>query len=266
MPVYTRPLVKGDSGVEVRTLQMALKSAGLDPGPVDGEFGPRTRAAVAGFQSSNKISPTGMFDQPTAAILYKTPGPIMADPQPISEKPLSGLQASYAQFQKEIVLLCLEDVGARETEGKNRSKLIDGINKSIGSGMGEPYCLAGVIVRGAMRLCQTKGLKLPPKAKSAGTQDFFRTTPSKYKVLKGSKAKKGMIGILQNYADSGKGHAFMFTEDEGAVQKTVEYNTNVAGSRDGDGVYQGERTQEGTSSKKYLGAVDIVQWIIDYNS
>ena len=33
-------------GASVRELQQALADAGYDPGPVDGDFGPRTRAAV----------------------------------------------------------------------------------------------------------------------------------------------------------------------------------------------------------------------------
>lgn len=44
-------LREGDSGNAVRMLQQALKSKSLDPGAIDGLFGPRTKAAVIRLQT-----------------------------------------------------------------------------------------------------------------------------------------------------------------------------------------------------------------------
>lgn len=44
-------LREGDSGTAVRMLQQALKSKSLDPGAIDGLFGPRTKAAVIRLQT-----------------------------------------------------------------------------------------------------------------------------------------------------------------------------------------------------------------------
>jgi hypothetical protein len=44
------PLSKGNTGPEVERLQQRLKELGFDPGPVDGQFGDLTRAAVWAFE------------------------------------------------------------------------------------------------------------------------------------------------------------------------------------------------------------------------
>ncbi len=44
------PLSKGNTGPEVERLQQRLKQLGFDPGPVDGQFGDLTRAAVWAFE------------------------------------------------------------------------------------------------------------------------------------------------------------------------------------------------------------------------
>ena len=55
------PLLKrGSSGTAVRQLQEALKEAGHDPGPVDGEFGAATEAAVRAFQQDKGIAVDGV--------------------------------------------------------------------------------------------------------------------------------------------------------------------------------------------------------------
>lgn len=165
----------------------------------------------------------------------------------------------------ELVNLCKEDVGQRETNGSNRSKMIDEINTAAGVDLGSPYCIAGILYRGVFTLCKQHNLKMPINIE-ASTQEFWRKVPSKYKRLPGTQAKKGDIGVMQSRSDSGKGHAYLITEDESVNQKTVEYNTDPSGGRDGDGVWLRERSQSGDLAKKYLGAVDICQWIRDLNN
>jgi hypothetical protein len=50
----------------VRRLQQALAAAGFDPGPIDGEYGPRTTAAVAAFQSVRGLVVDGKVGPQTA--------------------------------------------------------------------------------------------------------------------------------------------------------------------------------------------------------
>ncbi|MFO0594663.1 MAG: peptidoglycan-binding protein [Myxococcaceae bacterium] len=53
------------SGGSVRELQQALADAGFDPGPVDGDFGPMTRAAVIAFQQANGLEVDGIVGPQT---------------------------------------------------------------------------------------------------------------------------------------------------------------------------------------------------------
>ncbi len=59
---------EGDPAV-ISELQQALSSAGYDPGPVDGTYGPRTETAVAAFQEANGLSADGVVGPETASAL-----------------------------------------------------------------------------------------------------------------------------------------------------------------------------------------------------
>jgi len=54
------------TGGEVRALQHKLKAAGFNPGPIDGEFGPMTQAAVVAFQLSRGLVADGEVGPRTA--------------------------------------------------------------------------------------------------------------------------------------------------------------------------------------------------------
>lgn len=59
-------LKRGDKGEAVKQLQDALKQLQFDIGTTDGDFGPRTEAAIKLLQSMGSQLPvTGVFDQPT---------------------------------------------------------------------------------------------------------------------------------------------------------------------------------------------------------
>ena len=73
----------------VREVQRRLKRAGARPGPVDGLFGPLTRAAVRRFQRRQQVDATGVVGRRTLALLRRrtgggeqraaTPGPASQD-------------------------------------------------------------------------------------------------------------------------------------------------------------------------------------------
>lgn len=60
-----RNLGVGSSGQDVRSLQQTLASAGYNPGPVDGIFGPQTRAAVVAMQRDLGVSTDGIVGPQT---------------------------------------------------------------------------------------------------------------------------------------------------------------------------------------------------------
>ena len=52
-----------------REIQLGLRAGGFDPGGADGLFGPRTRAAIRGWQTSRGARATGYLDSPSAEAL-----------------------------------------------------------------------------------------------------------------------------------------------------------------------------------------------------
>jgi peptidoglycan hydrolase-like protein with peptidoglycan-binding domain len=62
---YVRP----GGSERVRELQRRLLQLGYRPGPVDGLFGPRTRAATLWFQFKHGLARTGRVNRPTLAVL-----------------------------------------------------------------------------------------------------------------------------------------------------------------------------------------------------
>lgn len=56
---------EGDTGPDVQEIQTLLRDRGFDPGAVDGDFGPRTMAAVMAFQRSNNLIVDGIVGPQT---------------------------------------------------------------------------------------------------------------------------------------------------------------------------------------------------------
>lgn len=80
-PAYTPPsrtLAPGMKGSDVKALQQRLASLKYYPGPIDGQFGPDTQAALWAFQEINGVKVTGVVDAATKERLvhpkaYKSP-------------------------------------------------------------------------------------------------------------------------------------------------------------------------------------------------
>jgi hypothetical protein len=64
----------------IRDIQLLLKNMGYDPGPIDGDWGPLTAAAVTVFQKRNGLTETGTLDLATLARLH-TDGSPRIDPR-----------------------------------------------------------------------------------------------------------------------------------------------------------------------------------------
>lgn len=79
----------GASGTTVADLQQKLKDAGFDPGPLDGKFGPQTRAAVLAFQQSKGIQVDGIVGPETRAALLGEPLPTRPEGPSGADEPAS---------------------------------------------------------------------------------------------------------------------------------------------------------------------------------
>jgi len=58
-----------DSKPSTKNIQMALTSAGFDPGRIDGKMGKRTRDAVCAFQTANDLKVDGKVGKETWGLL-----------------------------------------------------------------------------------------------------------------------------------------------------------------------------------------------------
>jgi peptidoglycan hydrolase-like protein with peptidoglycan-binding domain len=66
-------LALGSKGDDVKTLQVALKSSGFFQDAIDGDFGPKTEAAVRSFQASRSLPVDGIVGSATWTAVLKPP-------------------------------------------------------------------------------------------------------------------------------------------------------------------------------------------------
>lgn len=151
-----------------------------------------------------------------------------------------------------IVKEAQKHIGVMERDGNNRSFMIDRYNKNVGAPLGSPYCLAGIwwILDQAGNSLGVK-FDLP---KTAGTQFFWGHVKPEYKL---TRPEKGAIAIFQQMGEPTRGHAALVTAIDWRTDNfdTIEFNTNEAGSRDGQGVYWKKRSLISNTPLKLLGFV-----------
>jgi hypothetical protein len=80
--VATGSARRGSAGETVKLLQERLKAAGFDPGPIDGEFGPKTDAAVRAYQTAKGLTVDGVVGPQTWGALGVTYKPEAAPEMP----------------------------------------------------------------------------------------------------------------------------------------------------------------------------------------
>ncbi|MEN9447125.1 MAG: hypothetical protein RJA25_415 [Bacteroidota bacterium] len=136
----------------------------------------------------------------------------------------------------------LSQVGVREATGKNDGKEVEQYLKSVGLGKGYAWCAA--FVKWSLEQC---GIKTDINAMALSAHRKERLV-----FFKGQKIKEPQPGdVFTLYYPSLKriGHTGFFHQQvNSAVFKTVEGNTNQAGSREGDGVYIKYRSYNATYS------------------
>ncbi len=96
-PAYTESmgygtLEKGDNGAAVKKLQKRLIELGYLTGKADGDFGAKTQTALAAFQATRGLTPTGVADEYTQELLYASDAPTAQPAQPTQAPAQSGYQ------------------------------------------------------------------------------------------------------------------------------------------------------------------------------
>jgi peptidoglycan hydrolase-like protein with peptidoglycan-binding domain len=69
LPAAAQASIDPSSRETVRRVQRSLKAEGLDPGPIDGILGPRTRRAIIKFQGAQGLELTGELDARTLRLI-----------------------------------------------------------------------------------------------------------------------------------------------------------------------------------------------------
>ena len=152
------------------------------------------------------------------------------------------------------LFLILKGYDQKKEVGKNRGAWVDPINSWMGVEMGEPYCLSGILYC-LKTLEESTGARFDlPKLPS--TQRFWAAVRPEFKELE---AKSWSIGIMQSKKDPTKGHAVMVLSnpDSAGYIETFEFNTDISGSRDGDGAFFTKRSILGTENLKFLGFIPL---------
>lgn len=87
------PLQQGSTGADVGKLQTALNTAGYNVGNVDNNFGPKTAAGLAAYQTANGLKADSVFGPITSGKLYGGEGGFNG-PASGPKRPLSDFYAS----------------------------------------------------------------------------------------------------------------------------------------------------------------------------
>jgi len=82
-------LRNGSTGEEVTALQKALMTKGINPGPIDGIFGPKTDDAVRRFQERAGLEVDGIVGPKTMAALEGKAEKVVPEPAPAADIPVA---------------------------------------------------------------------------------------------------------------------------------------------------------------------------------
>jgi len=208
-------------------IQTRLVEVGCGPLFADGNFGPATESAIRLFQTRRNLIADGVIGPSTWARLaqQELPTPLPA-PSPLL---------------KDVIVLAQRDIGVREKGGANLGPEVEAYLAFLGLAPGNPWCAAFVYA------CFEKAVKkyglANPLVKTGSVMSHFRRAPAVVHVpdaqIEEGKLAPGMIFGIDHGGD--RGHTGLVLAVRENEIDTIEGNTNLAGSREGDGVYQKKR-------------------------
>lgn len=216
----------------------AWKTASL-PAPLSG-LDPSTVAfadAVAALQKAKGLTADGKLGPATLAAIAPAPA-----------TPATPLAGSAVE---RLVAVCRAEVAKKVREvGKNAGPDVEKYQKSVGLSKGNPWCAAFV----SWCYIESKGLTKAPKWCSGSAVSLFQMARAQKAVCVTpvdagfqSKVKAGMIWSRAQDPEAAagarkgawcQGHTGVVVKVDNIGFHTIEGNTNAAGSREGDGVYE----------------------------
>ncbi len=229
-----RAVREGDSRTDVvRQVQQRLDDVGCGPLAVDGIFGAATASAVKLFQTRRDLVPDGVVGPITWDALFLEP-PVIADQAPT---PLLAAVLETATTQLDV----------RETPGTpNRGPQVDQYVRSVGLDPAGGYSWCQAFVYWCFAQASARLGVANPCVRTASVLEHWAKAPLAARVDARAAAddprlcRPGAVFIIDH--GDGKGHAGLVTEVVSGAVATIEGNTNQAGSREGDGVYEHARS------------------------
>ncbi|MFT3765686.1 MAG: CHAP domain-containing protein [Minicystis sp.] len=242
-PPYPGRLIRRgdpDRGI-VRLIQQRLVEVGCGPLDVDGLFGTGTESALKLFQSrmvdrdGRPLAIDGVVGPLVWEALFGASTVVTSEPGDAAD-PLLATVLKIAESQ----------VGVRENPpNSNRGTEVDAYQRAVGNPLGVAWCAAFVywcFDRAAKQLgadnpvVRTGGCLLHwQKARSQGV----RAITAQQAADDPSLVQPGHIFIMDH--GNGLGHTGFVQRVRGGLLDTIEGNTNMLGSREGDGVYAKQR-------------------------
>jgi len=232
--------------MDILKLKTELNKQGFGPLALDGPealvFGPKTTKAVQKFQKKNGLKDTsGIVGPETLSALFPDQGKI----------PLKSVHLikPWVSHEKTLALRALDimlaQVGVKEVPD-NTGPAVGEFLGSVGLDSGYSWCMA-FIYWAYQKAAAELGVN-NPLVKTGGCIRQMNEIDKKYIVPAGEQPQPGDIGIID--LGEGKGHVFAVVEIQVEKVRTVEGNTNLNNSPNGDGVYERVRAIE--KAKVYI--------------
>ncbi len=210
----------------VKLAQDRLNVAGCGPLATDGTFGPQTLSAVKLFQTRRGLEADGTIGPITWGALF------LLRPQ--------AYEVPDDPFAKAVLDVARSQIGVREEGGANCGPQVEKYLSAVNRPPGDSWCVAFAlwcILEGAKRSNHKSPLPI-----TAGVYYLWTHVPDAMRIPGAApleedlrRVKPGMIFCIDH--GSGKGHAGLVVNATVEGLATIEGNTSIAGSRDGDGVY-----------------------------
>lgn len=257
LPDYPgKPVKRGQRDV-VAAIQKRLNALQCGPIAIDGDFGPRTEAAVRLFQArsadehGNSLGVDGVVGARTWWALFRAGIEPDADddanvpaPPPVVPPPRPPVPGDMSALAKMVLDVAGKEVGVlEEPPGSNRGKRVDEYLRAVGldpAAASYPWCVA------FLYWCFDEAAEAVnrrnPLPKTAGVHDLWHRTPpeqrlpAKAALADPQQIRPGMVFFLDT--GGGHGHVGLVVSVRGETLETIEGNTNDGGSREGIGVFR----------------------------
>ena len=206
--------------------------------------------AVATLQKAKGLTADGKLGPATLAALKAPAAPAAPKVDP-SDCGSLGSKTPISSATLALITVCKAEAAKKVREiGKNAGPDVEKYQKSVGLSKGSPWCAAFV----SWCYIDSKGLTKAPKWCSGSAVSLFQMARAQKAACVtpvdagfASKVKAGMIWSRAQSPEEAagarkgawcQGHTGIVVRVDDIGFHTIEGNTNAAGSREGDGVYE----------------------------